>query len=97
MYVRVTTIQLQPGKVDEAVRIYQESVIPAAKQQAGFQSTSLLVDRAANKGIALTYWASEADMKANEASGYYQEQVAKFGALLAAAPVREAYEVGASA
>ena len=26
MYVRVTTIQLQPGKVDEAVRIYQESV-----------------------------------------------------------------------
>ena len=36
-------------------------------------------------------------MKANEASGYYQEQVAKLGALLAAAPVREAYEVGASA
>jgi hypothetical protein len=26
MHVRVTTIQLQPGKVDEAVRIYQESV-----------------------------------------------------------------------
>jgi hypothetical protein len=36
-------------------------------------------------------------MKANEASGYYQEQVAKFGALLAAQPVREAYEVGATA
>jgi hypothetical protein len=53
MHVRVTTIQLQPGKVDEAIRIYQESVIPAARQQAGFQSTTLLVDRAANKGAVL--------------------------------------------
>jgi hypothetical protein len=32
MYVRVTTVQLQPDKVDEAVRIFQESVIPAARQ-----------------------------------------------------------------
>ena len=47
--------------------------------------------------MAITYWASEADLKANEASGYYQEQVAKFGALLAAQPVREVYEVSASA
>jgi quinol monooxygenase YgiN len=97
MYVRVTTIQLQPGKVDEAIRIYQESVIPAAKQQAGFHSTSLLIDRTANKAIAITSWASEADMKANEASGYYQEQLAKFAPLFAAQPVRETYEVGASA
>jgi len=97
MHVRVTTIQLQPGKVDEAVRICQESVVPAAKQQAGFQSTTLLIDRAANKGIAITYWASEADLMASEASGYYNEQVAKFGPLLAAAPVREAYEVATSA
>ncbi len=97
MHVRVTTIQLQPGKVDEAVRIYQESVIPAAKQQAGFQSTTLLIDRATNKGMAITYWASEADLLASEASGYYQEQVAKFAPLFVTQPVREVYEVGASA
>ena len=97
MYVRVTTIQLQPGKVDEAVHIYQDSVVPAAKQQTGFQSTTLLIDRAANKGMAITYWASEADLMASEASGYYQEQVAKFAPLFATQPMREIYEVGASA
>lgn|GEM_PF-691994 len=97
MHVRVTTIQLQPGKVDEAIRIYQESVLPAAKQQAGFQSTTLLIDRAANKGMAITSWASEADLLASEASGYYQEQVAKFAPLFIAPPVREMYEVVASA
>jgi quinol monooxygenase YgiN len=93
MYVRVTTIQVQPDKVDEAIRIFQESVVPAAKQQAGFHSSTLLVDRATGKAIALTHWASEADLKANEASGFYQEQVAKFGPLMTAPPVREAYEV----
>jgi heme-degrading monooxygenase HmoA len=97
MYVRVTTIQLQPGKVDEAIRIYQDSVVSAAKQQAGFRSTTLLIDRAANKGIALTYWAAEADLLASEASGYYNEQVAKFAPLFAAPPVREIYEVATSA
>jgi hypothetical protein len=36
-------------------------------------------------------------MQASEASGYYQEQLAKFGPLISAAPVREAYEVTAMA
>ena len=32
-------------------------------------------------------------MTAGETSGYYQQQVAKFKAVLSAPPVREAYEV----
>ena len=97
MYTRVTTVQIQPGKIDEAIRIYQDSVVPAVKQQAGFQSTMLITDRASGKGMAITNWATEADLQANEASGYYQEQLAKFAPILTAAPVREAYEVTVTA
>ena len=83
MHVRVTTIQLQPGKVDQAVRIYQESVVPARKTTGRVsERQTLLIDRAANKGVAITYWASEADLMASEASGYYQEQVAKFAPIV---------------
>lgn len=32
MYARVVTIHLQPGKIEEAVHIYHDSVIAAAKQ-----------------------------------------------------------------
>jgi quinol monooxygenase YgiN len=97
MYARVTTVQLAPDKVDEAIRIYQESVIPAAQQQQGYRSTLLVTDRASGKGMAITVWESLDALNASEASGYYQQQIAKFGPLLTAAPVREAYEVTAMA
>ena len=38
-------------------------------------------------------WASEADLAASENSGHYQQQIAKLGAVLAAPPVRDAYEL----
>jgi quinol monooxygenase YgiN len=97
MYVRVTKVQLQPGKVDEAIRIYQDSVVPALKQQAGFHSTQLITDRASGAGMAITVWETEAALQAGESGGFYQEQVAKFAPLLAAAPVREVYEQTVSA
>jgi quinol monooxygenase YgiN len=97
MHARVTTIQAQPGKLDEAIPLYQQSVIPAAQQQPSFRSTTLMSDRVSGKGMTITLWASEAELQASEASGYYQAQLAKFGPLLAAPPVREVYEVIATA
>jgi quinol monooxygenase YgiN len=97
MYTRVTAVHIQPDKLDEAIRIYEESVVPAAKQQPGYRSTMLVTDRASGKGMAITTWATEADLQASEASGYYQEQVAKFAPLLASPPVREVYEVTVTA
>ena len=35
MFARHITIQIQPGKMDEAVRIYRESVVPASREQKG--------------------------------------------------------------
>src|SRR5215210_7367254 len=97
MNARVVSIQIQPGKTNEAVSIYQDSVVPAAKQQKGFKSALLLTDSTTGKGFSITLWETEADMTASEASGYYQAQIAKFGGVFAAPPVREQYEVSIQA
>ena len=93
MYARVTTIQASPGKLDALVRVYEKTVLPAAQAQLGFRGTYLLTDRGGGKCVAVTFWETEDDALANEASGYYQEQVDKVQHLLTAPPVREGYEV----
>ncbi len=93
MYARVTTVQVQPGKIDDGIQIFRDAVLPAAQQQPGFKGVLQLVDRSNNKSIGITLWETEDDMKAGEASGYYQQQIAKVAPLLTAQPVRETYEV----
>ena len=81
--------------LDEAISLYRDSVVPAAKQQKGFKGLYLLTltDRSAGKGISITLWETEADMIAGENSGYYQQQLAKFKDVFGAPPAREASEV----
>ena len=93
MNARVTIVQVLPGKVDVAVDLYRDSVVPAAKQQKGCEGVYLLTDRNTGKGISITLWETEADMVAGENSGYYQQQLAKFKDVFGAPPVREAYDV----
>ena len=97
MYARVTNIQLQAGKTAQAVGIYRDFVVPAAKRQKGFQSLLLLTDANTGKGLSISIWETQDAMKAGEASGYFQEQVARFGSLVAAPPVRECYELSVQA
>jgi len=97
MYARVTIVQIQPGRMDEAIRIYRDSVVPAAKQQKGSKGTYLLTDRKTGKGISVTLWETEADMTAGESSGYFQQQLVKFKDIFGAPPVREQYEVSVQA
>lgn len=93
MHARVVTVQIQPGKTDEAISIYRDSVVPVGKQQKGFKGALLLADSNTSKAISVTLWETEADMKAGETSGYYQEQIAKFAGVFAGPPVGEHYEV----
>lgn len=93
MNARVVTAQFQPGKIDEAVRIFRDSAMPAAKQQQGFKGALLLTDPNTGKGISITLWETEADLKATETSGFFQEQITKFAQVFAGPPTREGYEV----
>jgi len=93
MFARLSVVQVSIEKVNEAIKIYEESVIPAAKSQKGFRGAYLLADRKTGKGIGMTLWENEQDATANEQSGYYQEQLNKFKDISTAPPVREGYEV----
>ena len=95
MHAQVVRIQIQPGKADEAIAIFRDTVAPAARQQKGFKNSYLLVDRSTNRGMGFSLWESEADVVALAESGFYQEQVAKFAAVFAGPPEREVYEVEA--
>ena len=94
MYARVVTTQSSPDKVDEVIRLWRDSVMPAAKKQKGFKSIRLLVDRKTGKGITESLWETQADAQATgEGSAYMKEQLAKFASLFTAPPVIEHYEV----
>jgi heme-degrading monooxygenase HmoA len=97
MFARLTIVQIKADKMDETIKTYEDSVVPAAKSQKGFQGTYLLTDRNTGKGIACTLWDSEEDAIANEQSGYYQEQIGKFKDVFTAPPVQEGYEVAVQA
>ncbi len=93
MYVRMTTLSFHRDKAEEGIRIFDESVVPAARAQKGYRGAYLFADREAGRCIALTFWDDEASARANEENLYYQEQLVKFMPLFTSAPVREGYEV----
>ncbi|BDI04801.1 antibiotic biosynthesis monooxygenase family protein [Sphaerotilus microaerophilus] len=97
MYARMVAMPGRPDKMDEAQKIFNESVIPVARQQKGFRGAFFLTDPETGKGVSLTLWDTPEDMKAGESSGYLQEQIAKFGPLMAGPPTREVFLVAAQA
>jgi hypothetical protein len=97
MYARVTTVQFPADRVDEAIRIYRDSVVPSAKQQKGFKGVLYLTDRSTGKTMAIFLAETEADLTATETSGYLQEQAAKFAHIEAGQPTVEHFEVGVQA
>jgi heme-degrading monooxygenase HmoA len=96
MYARVTTTQTSPAKADEAIRLWRDSVMPAAKKQKGFKSGRLMVNRKTGKSVSVGLWETEADAQATgEGSAFLKEQMAKFASLFTAPPIVEHYEVAA--
>ncbi|MBW1799397.1 MAG: hypothetical protein JRJ85_01575 [Deltaproteobacteria bacterium] len=93
MFARFTIVQSNVEKMDEVIKLYGESVVPAAKSQKGYRGAYLFTDRKTGKGYSISLWDSEEDALANEQTGYYREQVGKFKDYFTAQPVQEGYEV----
>ncbi|MBW2465821.1 MAG: antibiotic biosynthesis monooxygenase [Deltaproteobacteria bacterium] len=93
MHARVILGKVKIDKQEEAIRIYQESVMPEAKKQKGFKSMNLLTDPETSKFISITIWETEDDMIAGESSGYLQEQLAKISPLFVGPPSIQHYVV----
>ena len=93
MFARVTIIQFDIAKLDGMIKLFKDSVVPAARAQKGSRGVYLFTDRKTGKGHAISLWESEENAIANDKSGYYQEQVAKFKDYFTAPAVTEGYEV----
>lgn len=93
MFARLLRIQIDINQIDEASKLFKESVIPLCKNQRGYKGSFFLTDRKTGNSIPVTLWESEEDMMATEKSRFFQEQVVKFMDFFKAPPIREAYEV----
>jgi heme-degrading monooxygenase HmoA len=68
-FVRISSLDGDPAKVDDAIRHFETEVVPAVSALAGSRAVVLLVDRATGKALVATVWATKEDVEAtaNEA------------------------------
>jgi heme-degrading monooxygenase HmoA len=65
MQARVTTMTLDPAKIDEVVELV-EADVRKWKDIDGWKGFTLLVDRQSGKCVATSYWASRERMESAE-------------------------------
>ena len=54
MHARTGSSQMKPGKMDEAIGVYRDSVVPILKAQNGFKALYWLGDRNTDKYLVIT-------------------------------------------
>ena len=69
MHARLSTIQMDPARIDEAVSEFEEQDLPAFRQIDGFRGFTLLLDRTSGKVVGTSYWDSREQMEASEGEG----------------------------
>lgn len=92
-YARLLRMHLKLDRMDEAKKIFEESVIPLCKSQKDYRGAYFLADRETGQCVPITLWESEEDMLATERSTFFQEQLVKFLPFFKSPPIREGYEV----
>ena len=93
LFARSVMFAARKDAIDEAIGIYQNSVVTAAGEQKGFRGAVLLTDRASARATSITFWESEADLLQSEKSGYYKKQIDKLRPMMLDEPMRSVYEV----
>ena len=58
MVLRITTLQVDPAKVEEVLQLIETSVVPAAHQQPDFKQFTVAADRANATVKAIGLWAT---------------------------------------
>jgi heme-degrading monooxygenase HmoA len=96
MIARVTLAEIDSVRmsVDQAVTLFRDSVVPALREQDGYEGVYVLLSDE-GKVLALTFWESEEAADAGIAGGrsFYAKQIEKFVTLYRSPPGREMYDV----
>jgi heme-degrading monooxygenase HmoA len=91
MYARVTNIRFPP-KVAAEVASVAQGLAPVLKEQQGFDGLQVLMDPAAGEGVIVSFWETEADAEAGEASPSYIGQMSMMSSFLYDPLVPKTYE-----
>ena len=92
-WVRITTVDGDPAKINEGISDYKSKVVPNVQKQPGARAAILLVDRKAGKSFSGTIWDTEKDLQNSDAAlaAIRQDIVKKVGAKGATVDVFEIF------
>jgi heme-degrading monooxygenase HmoA len=96
MVVRATEAEIDVVRTNpaDAIEVFEESVIPALREQEGYEGCYVLLSEE-GKVLVLTFWESNEAARATRLSGFYAGQIGKLADLVVFRqdPGREAYDV----
>ena len=93
MYARSTTINGDPGRLDEAIAYVRDEVLPTVSSFEGCLGMSVVVDRQSGRCIATTAWETEDALRSSHDRVAPQRNRA--GEILGGVPEVENWEVAA--
>jgi len=93
MHARVVTVQFRVGAIDDAVRVYRERVLQAARQQEGFRGLLVLIDPNTGKGMSVSLWEDAQRLAQSEAGDYLTQTLSELAPFTASPRFREVFRV----
>ena len=93
VHARKGALYPRSGQFDRVLQVLREAVVPAARQQPGYDGMILLENRQAGKIVTITMWESRVEMLASQRGEYVQEQVSRLITLLSKPPEIEDYGI----
>jgi quinol monooxygenase YgiN len=91
LYARVNETKWHPERVEEGIRVTEETIIPAYEKHPGFRGYFLFTEPDGDGAMAITMWDSEENM--DSSAEIARAMVAELKGLLQAPPETRHYEV----
>ena len=92
MYAMVTNVRFPPSMRPEVVGVAR-GLVPILKEQQGFTGLNVLTDPSIGESIIVSFWETEADAEASEASSSYIGQMSMMSSFLSERLAPETYQV----
>jgi len=78
MHLRIVSVKIQPGKIDEFRRLYSEEILPTLRTVKGCRYAYLTEsEKEKDEFISVTLWDSKQDAENYEQGGIYQQLLEK--------------------
>ena len=90
-YARVNETKWNPERVEEGIKLTEETIIPAYEKHPGFRGYFLLTDPSGDGAVAITMWDSEENRESSE--GIAKAMIGELRGILRAPPETKNYEV----